>query len=122
MGNVGSSGSSSDAQIFNHSKLKRRIENGRFRLPPPEPLGPWEPDLHYFLLGDDAFALMSWLIKPYSRQQLTREERIANHRISRWRRAVDNSFDTPEIQGAVDHHGAEAKSCQRHCVNMCDTA
>ena len=38
--NVGASGSSSDAQIFNRSKLKRRIENGPLGLPPPEPLGP----------------------------------------------------------------------------------
>ena len=38
--NVGASGSSSDAQIFNLSKLQRRIENGTLELPPPEPLGP----------------------------------------------------------------------------------
>ena len=38
------------------------------------------PDLH-FLLGDDAFALMPWVVKPYSRRQITREERIANYRI-----------------------------------------
>ena len=90
--NVGASGSSSDAQIFNRSKLKRRIENGTLGLPPPEPLGPWGPELHYFLLGDDAFALMPWLMKLYSRRQLTREERIANYRISRGRRIVKNSF------------------------------
>ena len=30
--NMGASGSSSDAQIFNHSKLKRRIENGTLGL------------------------------------------------------------------------------------------
>ena len=90
--NAGSSGSSSDAQIFNHSKLKRRIENGTLGLPPPEPLGPGRPDLHYFLLGDNAFVLMPWLVKPYSRHPLTREERIANYRISRGRRVVEHSF------------------------------
>ena len=37
--NVGASGSSSDAQIFNCSKLKKRILN-RSVGPPPEPLGP----------------------------------------------------------------------------------
>ena len=62
--NTGASGSSSDAQIFNPSKLKRRIENGTLGLPPPEPLGPGGPNLHYLLLGDDAFALMHWLVKP----------------------------------------------------------
>ena len=90
--NAGDSGSSSDAQIFNRSKLKRRIENETLGLPPPETLGSGVPNLHYFLLGDDAFALMSWLVKPYSRRQLTREERIANYRISRGRRVVENSF------------------------------
>ena len=90
--NVGTSGSSSDAQIFNRSKLKRRIENATLGLPPPEPLGPRRLDLHYFLLGDDAFALIPWLVKPYSRQPLTREERIANYRISRGKRVVENSF------------------------------
>ena len=65
--NMVASGSSSDAQIFNHSKLRRTIENGRLGLPPPEPLGPVGPDLNYFLLGDDAFALMPWLVKPYRR-------------------------------------------------------
>ena len=90
--NAGASGSSSDAKILNCSKLKRRIENGTLGLPPPEPLGPGGPDLHYFLLGDDAFALMPWLVKPYSRRRLTREERIAKYRISRGRRLVENSF------------------------------
>ena len=90
--NTGASGSSSDAQIFNHSKLKRRIENGTLGPPPNEPLGPGGPDLHYFLLGDDAFALMPWLVKPYSRRQLTKEKRRANYRISRGRRVVENSF------------------------------
>ena len=90
--NVGASDLSSDAQIFNRSKLKRRIENGTLGLPPLEPLGPGGPDLHYFLLGDDAFVLMPWLVKPYSRRQLTREERIANYRISRGRRVVENAF------------------------------
>ena len=87
--NTGASGSSSDAQIFDHSKLKRRIENETLGLPPPEPLGPWGPNLHYFLLGDDAFALIP---KPYSRHQLTREEKIANYRLSRGRRVVENSI------------------------------
>ena len=56
--NVGASGSSSDAQIFHSSKLRRKIENGTLGLPPPERLGPGGPNLHYCLLGDDDFARM----------------------------------------------------------------
>ena len=92
--NAGVNWSSSDAQILNHSKLKRRTENVTLGLPPPEPLGPACPDLHYFLQGDDAFDLMPWLVKPYSRLQLNRVEIIANYRIFRGRRVVENSFDT----------------------------
>ena len=38
--NVGASGSSSDAQIFNRSKPRRIIKKGTLGLPPPEPLRP----------------------------------------------------------------------------------
>ena len=34
----GFSGSSSDAHIFNHSKLKKKVENVSLGLPAPEPL------------------------------------------------------------------------------------
>ena len=50
------------------------------------------PDLHHFLLGDDAFALMPWMVKPYSSSQLTTEERITNYSISRSRKVVENAF------------------------------
>ena len=72
--------------------MRRKIENGTLGLPLLELLGPGGPNLHYFLLGDNAFALMPWMVKPYNRRQLTREERIANYRISRGRRVVDNAF------------------------------
>ena len=78
-------------QIFNRNDL-REIEDGSLWLLVPEPLGGGGPDLHYFLLGDDTFALMPWMVKPYSRRQLTREERIANYRISRGMRVVENIF------------------------------
>ena len=62
-------------------------------MPPPlELMGDGGPDLHYFLLGDDAFALIPWMVKPYSRRQLTREERTANYRISSGRWMVNNAF------------------------------
>ena len=90
---VGSSGSSSNAQIFNNSKLRKKIEDGTLGIPPPEPLGEGGPDLHYFLLGDNAFALIPWMVKLYSKRQLTREGRIANYRIFRGMRMVENALE-----------------------------
>ena len=72
---VWASGLSTDAQIFNCCKLKKEIEDGTLGLLPPGPLGDGGPPLHYFcLLGDDAFALKPWLMKPYSRRQLSMRE------------------------------------------------
>ena len=89
---AGTEGSCSDGQIFNASQLKRRIEDGRIGFPDPAPIIQSGPDVPYFILADDAFALKTWLMNPYGRRMLTREERIANYRISRGRRVVENAF------------------------------
>ena len=74
---AGTEGSCSDGQIFNASQLKRRIEDGRIGFPDPAPIIQGGPDVPYFILADDAFALKTWLMKPYGRRMLTREEWIA---------------------------------------------
>ena len=85
-------GSCSDAQTFNASQLKRKIEDGRIGSPDPAPITQGGRHVPYFILADDAFALKTWLMEPYGRRMLTREERIANYRISRGRRVVENAF------------------------------
>ena len=92
---AGTAGSTSDAQIFNASQLKRRIEDGRIGVPDPAPITQGGPDVPYVILADDAFALKAhktlWQ-KDVNEPMLTREERIANYRISRGRRVVENAF------------------------------
>ena len=89
---VGTAGSCSDAQIFNASQLKRKIDDGSIGFPDPAPITQGGRDVPYFILVDDAFALKTWLMKPYGKRMLTREERIANYTISRGRRVVENVF------------------------------
>ena len=76
---VGSYGSSSDGQIFNNSVLRPMLEEGTLGLPPPSPLPHDDRDTPYFLIGDDAFPLKPWMMKPYSRRHLDHDERIFNY-------------------------------------------
>ena len=89
---VGTAGSCSDAQIFNTCHLKRKIGDGSVGFPDPAPITQGGRDVPYFILADDVFALKTWLMTPYGKRMLTREERIANYRISRGGRVVENAF------------------------------
>ena len=75
---VGSYGSSSDGQIFNNSELRPMLEEVTLDLPPPSSLLHDDRDTPYFLIGDDAFPLRPWMMKPYSRRHLDHDERIFN--------------------------------------------
>ena len=83
---VGTPGATSDAAVFNNSDLKDAVESEGLNLPEPEPLPGDNEDISYFFIADDAFALKTWLMKPFAKRNLTREERIFNYRLSRARR------------------------------------
>jgi hypothetical protein len=90
---VGANGSNSDAQIWNSCELLDCIEKGTLGIPKPEQLPEDDGrDIPYFIIGDDAFALQDFLMKPHSRRGLSKEEKIFNYRLSRARRIVENAF------------------------------
>lgn len=89
---VGSNGSCSDAGIFLQTDLRASLLNGTLGLPQPEPLPGGDAPVPYFFVGDDAFPLSSWMMKPYPHRGLTHEKRIFNYRVSRARRVVENAF------------------------------
>jgi len=89
---VGAYGADSDAEIFRECGLYHTLEHDEAGLPPSEPLPGGDTYVPYFLVGDDAFALRSWMMKPHSKKELTAVQRIFNYRLSRARRIVENAF------------------------------
>ena len=90
--NIGAPGASSDAGIFSATALRTALEDNLVGLPQPEPLPNDNTPIPYFLVGDDAFTLRPWLMKPYLQRNLSNQERIFNYRLSRARRVVENAF------------------------------
>ena len=89
---MGHNGACSDAGIFNDTELKALLENDELGLPDPEPLLGDDTPMPYFLVGDDAFALKTWLMKPLPLRNMTDSQRVFNYRLSRARRVVENAF------------------------------
>lgn len=82
------------------------MEQSELNLPPPSELPNSDIIFPYFVVGDDAFAIRKWFMKPISagRNQLTDHEHEFNYRsifetikivcfrISRARRVVEQAF------------------------------
>ncbi|XP_049517596.1 uncharacterized protein LOC119440412 [Dermacentor silvarum] len=94
---IGHSGSESDGGIFSRSTLQNEIISGTLGLPPPRTVGS-EGLLPYFLVGDEAFPLKDYMMRPYPRRTLhedsheTHKRRVFNYRLSRARRVIENAF------------------------------
>ena len=88
---VGSNGRVNDSGIWNKTSLLQGIQDGSFKLPPDDKLSNGEITPYVFL-GDDAFALKTFMMKPFPQQGLTAEKRIYNYRHSRARRISENLF------------------------------
>lgn len=91
--NIGSFGKDCDSTIFKRSALWTSIERNMLELPNEKCLpGTEGPDVPYFFLGDEAFALHKHLLRPYGGSNLTLNKRIFNYRLSRARRCVECAF------------------------------
>ncbi|XP_029340971.1 uncharacterized protein LOC115033105 [Acyrthosiphon pisum] len=94
--NIGCQGIISDGGVFKNTSLYKSIEEDQLMLPPALPLPLREFHVPYVFLADDAFALSSHLMKPYSGiHEKGSKERVFNYRLSRARRdrrVVENVF------------------------------
>ncbi len=89
---VGLNGPSSDAPIFEDCKLKHAIDQDVIGFPPADHLPDDDRDTPYFFIGDNAFPLWTYMMKPYGRHGQDIPQRIYNYRTSRCTRVCENAF------------------------------
>ena len=80
---VRANGRCSDRGIWSNSNLSKQLEETSPDIPGPKKLTNRNSTTPYVFLGDDAFALKTYLMKPYPQRGLTVEKRINNYRHSR---------------------------------------
>ena len=93
--NIGWPGRVHDARVFGNSDLFRRGEEGTLfpNWTKSVALAEREIVLPVMLLGDPAYPLKPWLMKPYShRGQLSDIQQQFNYRLSRARMTIENTF------------------------------
>lgn len=93
---VGAFGSESDGGVFAQTSFGQAIVNETvcetMRVPQDRTIPDVEGPVPFYLVGDDAFPLKRYLLKPFAGRNLPELEATFNYRLSRARRIVENAF------------------------------
>ncbi|GFR86328.1 hypothetical protein ElyMa_002464700 [Elysia marginata] len=95
---VGANGRSGDAGVFKDSTLLKGIEEGRLGIPEGKALPSTDNIQPMVIVGDDAFPLRKFLLKPYPDRLDDCSEtersmrRVFDYRLSRARRCAEHAF------------------------------
>ncbi|XP_067940367.1 uncharacterized protein [Watersipora subatra] len=65
---------------------------GTMAIPGDEHIQGYPNALSYCFVGDEAFPLKTWLVRPFPGRAITNQQRVYNYRLSRARRTIENAF------------------------------
>ena len=86
-----------DARVFAHSPLYTRITEKR--LLPCKTLSVNGIEVPLYLIGDSAYPIQTWLMKPFQHCGVfSREQKAYNYRLSRARIVVENAYGRLKAQ------------------------
>ncbi|XP_069972372.1 putative nuclease HARBI1 [Penaeus vannamei] len=88
---AGSFGRASDAGVWDKRPLREAMDTGFLNVPRPAPLPFTNIRCPYMIVGDDAFPLKLYLMKPYPGKDLSVEQGVFNYRLCA-RRVSENAF------------------------------
>ena len=89
---IGSFGKESDSTIFQNSTFFKKLENDEFDIPSRKAFPGTNTLMPFVFIGDEAFALSTHVLRPFSGRFLCHKKRIFNYRLSRARRYVECAF------------------------------
>lgn len=78
--------------MFRNSVLFEKLQNKELNIPEDVELPGTNTKLPFIFVGDEAYPLLTHLLRPYPRNQLDYDNRVFNYRLSRARRLVECSF------------------------------
>lgn len=91
---VGASSRVSAGGVWNRCSMNRALEmeDNILNIPQIDNLPFSDKQCPFVLVGDDAFPLKAYLMRPYAEKELTDECRIFNYHLSRARKTSENAF------------------------------
>ena len=92
---IGSTGREGDCSVFKQSNLFQSLEDSSLNIPPPCVVSGSEVELPHVIIGDEAFPMRPYLMRPYpgrGRHILPYSQKVYNYRLSRARRMIENAF------------------------------
>ncbi|XP_040263592.1 protein ANTAGONIST OF LIKE HETEROCHROMATIN PROTEIN 1-like [Bufo bufo] len=89
---VGAYGSTEDSRVLLKSELGRQVLQDQVTLLPPQPLPGTTDPAPFVMVSDEAFPLMTNLLRPYPRRRLDARKRVFNMRLSQARCFVEGTF------------------------------
>nr|XP_012223365.1 PREDICTED: putative nuclease HARBI1 [Linepithema humile] len=90
---IGAPGRRSDSGVFYASEIGKRLQNGTLSIPLPKPVEHGGQVLPFILVGDEAFPLTQYMLRPYPRSgRLNRRKNVFNYCLSRACKIVENVF------------------------------
>lgn len=91
---TGFAGRNHDGGIFKQTALYRKLEMNGLNIPEslPWPHDETQQNFPYYFVGDAAFPLKRYMMRPYPSSSLNNKKRIYNYRLSRARKTIECAF------------------------------
>ncbi|XP_050311194.1 uncharacterized protein LOC126746841 [Anthonomus grandis grandis] len=89
---VGGYGKQSDGGTFQSSELYKLLSNKQLDIPEPAYLPQTTLKAPFVLIGDEAYPLLPYLLKPFGGRDLNFEKECFNKRLSRARKTIECAF------------------------------